>query len=533
MMNDTKSAIALFIIPLFYLLICVLYISSMGSYSLVTIDPEFNYLFNGILLAHLKFHLNAVGHPGTPIQLLIAIVSRVVHLFRPGMSLWDDVILNPDIYIRSTVYTAAVINTVMLAVLGKTVFRKSSNLIASVVLQLTPFAFLLTLEESNRMMPELIMPSIVALWIIMLTGLLFNSPKDISYKKFALKFGILMGFSLADKLTFIPFIVIPLLILPGIKIKLRYLFFTAVAFCLFAIPVLFNFNKFVNWVFNLFMHKGVYGGGERGILDWNLFCEHMQLMVQQTYQLLIPAFLLLLYSLIRLAGSRNNTTSRIALGISSAVVIQFIITAKHFAFYYLTPVLLLTLFNGFLICEILKTKTGIKWLSNSLLLAFGLFLFTLTALKIGDQLNGLKERKHIREIAFLKFEPLLKNKLKIIAPDYFNCSSPEYALSFGLLESGRYAKNVQTIMEKHYPETYMYYSWSGDCYKNTRIVNAESILKPGVEYVLLVCNDSDEKLRQIADKLKGEDEKDILQIKRIAESKATRETLYIIKKALP
>ena len=276
------ASLIFLIIPTVYLCTALLYIFLSGLHYMGGVDPEYNYLFNGITMAHLKFHLNAVGHPGTPIQCLITLVSWVVHLFRPGQSLWDDVMLNPELYIKATVVAGNAINWFFLFLLGVQVFRITQNKILALFLQVTPFSFLMTLEVSYRMMPELIMASIISLWIIFLVKMLYETHESRNYKKYSFIFAILAGFSLADKLTFLPLVFLPLFLLPQWKLRLRYVLIMLVAFMVFAFPAMLNFNKFTGWVTDLFTHKGTYGSGEKGIIDWPVFIGNLKIMIQNS-----------------------------------------------------------------------------------------------------------------------------------------------------------------------------------------------------------------------------------------------------------
>ncbi|HLO58375.1 MAG TPA: hypothetical protein VK179_06510 [Bacteroidales bacterium] len=513
-------------IPLVYFGLCLIYIRLIVSYATSGIDPEFNYLFNGILLSHLKFHLNAIGHPGTPIQVLIAVVSRVIHLFRPGGTLWDDVILNPDIYIRSVLYTAAVINASVLFFTGRFMYRKTGSLIASLIIQLTPFAFVLTLEESNRMMPELIMPSIICLWIILLIKVLKNDDS-----RYPLLFGLLASFSLSDKLTFIPFVFLPMFLIQGAKSKLNYMGWLIVSFLVFAFPVMFNSHKFITWVTDLFTHKGVYGSGEKGIIDWNTFVNNLRFILGNTIQILIPvAFLIVLTVYMALSGKIKKRAIYLVAGLIFVFALQYAITAKHFAFYYLTPTLLMAVFAGYLVYELLKGTLRpaiLKWLPEVLLLVFGIMLLVINVPKVVHQLNDMAERKSIKQEAFLKFEPILKNSPRIIAPDYFGCSSPEYALMFGLHESGRYNKIVLAEIEKHYPGTTFYLEWGDIYYKWNAEIAAEKVMERGRLYTLLIKGYTEDKLRKIVTSLSGDTTADV-KVTMLAESKETNEAAFSI-----
>ena len=487
--------------PIAFLIISFIYIHHAALYFTGGVDPEFNYLFNGITLAHLKLHLNAVGHPGTPIQCLIALVAWIVHLFRPGQSLWDDVILNPDLYIRATVYTANVINAVFLFLLGKQVYAYSKSLTSALVLQFTPFAFLMTLEVSYRLMPELIMTSIISCWIMLFVKIIYEQPIERDYKRYSLLFAILFGFSLADKLTFLPFFTIPLLILPNWKLRLRYTVLSVIAFFIFAFPVLFNFNKFFGWVTDIFTHKGVYGSGERGIIDIDLFLSNFRIMLNSTSQILIPLGVLIILTLVySIARGMKNITVRLSGAVILLFIFHYAITAKHYAFYYLTPSLLMSVFTGFMSFFILKSllrSSSNTKIPEILLSGFVLVLLVSVIPRANRQLSALKDRKEIMEKAVSEFKPFLAKDPKIICPGYYGCSSPEYGLLFGLHESGRYGTELSAMVKRHYPATVFYMPWLNRFYDGVHKVTPQSFIKPGVAYTLFIADYSTDLLNNV------------------------------------
>jgi hypothetical protein len=149
-------------------------------------------------------------------------VARVVHFFRPGQPLIDDVLTNPELYIRSTLYTINVLYALGVFLLGYTAYRFTNNLTVSLFLQLIPFTNLITLEALARLMPESLMGIIICCWLMVLIKLLYRKDKPLNYHRYSLVFGILFSIGMADKLTFLPFFLLPLVILPGWKNRLIF-----------------------------------------------------------------------------------------------------------------------------------------------------------------------------------------------------------------------------------------------------------------------------------------------------------------------
>jgi hypothetical protein len=527
-----KSVYLFLLIPVVFLITSFMYIEYGGVY-LYGVDPEFNYLFNGITLAHLKVHLNAVGHPGTPVQILIAITARVVHLFRPGQSLWDDVMHHPEMYIKAAVYTAAAINAFFLYLLGAGVYRYTKNLVTALVLQLSPFAFLMTLEVSCRLMPELIMTSIISCWIILIVKMIYQSPEQRNYKKYSLLFGILFGFSLADKLTFITFFVLPIFLLPGIRFKLRYTIVSIVAFSLFAFPAMLNFHKFTGWVTDIFIHKGPYGTGATGIVDWHNFADNIMIMIRSSVQLWIPLSATFILALFSIRHNRKDLTVRLAFGIVTVIVLHYVITAKHYAFYYFTPSLLLTIFTGFtafLLISRMFPKAEKNRLVEFFLILFALVLIMNLLPKMSSQISGLQKRSNEVKTAMKKFEPYFSNKHpKIICAFYYGCAPVEYSLLFGLFESGRYGKELSDEFRKHYPVSIVYLPWSDSFYQGISVVNATEFLEPDTAYILHIADYSEDLLQKLLDRLQTDTLVYKQELKLLEKSNSTGEVLYSFK----
>jgi hypothetical protein len=111
-----------------------------------------------------------------------------------------------------------------------------------------------------RMMPEALMTAIVCCWLIILVNILYRDEQVINSGRYSLIFGALFAISLADKLNFMPFFVLPLFVLSGWRNKLKYALYSLVFFMVFAFPVTLNHRIFVSWVSNMATHTGAYGG---------------------------------------------------------------------------------------------------------------------------------------------------------------------------------------------------------------------------------------------------------------------------------
>lgn len=529
--KERLISLSFLIIPLCFLITALAYNFSAGAIHLLGVDPEYAYLFNGIILAHLHPDAYLILHPGTPVQVLIAIVSRVVHLFRPGLSLWEDVMAHPDVYIKATIIAGNVINTIFLYLVGRLVYRYSKNILAALALQATPFAFLMTLELSLRLNPEMIMVSLVSCWIIILVKLIYENPSQINFKKYSLIFGILLGLSMATKITFLPYFLLVIIILPDWKLRLRFTITAILSFFVFAFPVLFDFPRYINWLTSNFIHTGDYGTGDPGIINGTMFLENLKIIFKSTLQLLIPALLLLILALYFFTRNRKSIALRISIGLVALLGFQVLLIAKQYTFYYLTPSLLLCVFTGFMGYYLLGLfENGlIKKLAGGLFIGFIITLFIVVLPKMAGQLSELKTLKSVRFNANETLRPFLSGSPKIICPNYYRSSTEEYGLFFGLHESGRYSNDIADVFRSKYPETIFYLPWENAFFDANKAVTPSEFLKPDLDYTLYIGDFSEEQLEGIRSALNSDSIKYILDFRPLFIQEETREAVYSLR----
>lgn len=448
--------------------------------------------------------LNCVGHPGTPIQVLIALISWLVYFVRQGESLLNDMLQNPESYIQISLYSIHLLNVVALFYLGKYAFRYTNSYVVALTLQLMPFMHTVVLECTGRLIPELIMPAIVSCWLIVLLKLIYEG-ENVDHKKYTLIFSLLFGFSFANKLTFLPFFLIPIIILPTWQYRLKFTFYSLFAFSIFAFPVLFNLRKFVRWVTGVFVHKGIYGSGDRGVIDGEVFIRNLKVLLTQTEMLIIPFSILLLLAIAFIIKQPKEKPVRqmpirIFLALSAALLLQYMISAKHYALYYMTPSLLLSSFIIFLIFVFLGLLFPNAEKKKVITLILTVFCLGFVIYKVPQVVHGLKKRMIATQIKMKSYEQvshLLYNSPKIICPYYYGCSSIEYALTFGLHESGRHSSFVYNEMKKLHPATYMYFPWGKVFYEGRNVVDPASFINTGQTYTLYIADYNPGRLEEI------------------------------------
>ncbi len=502
--------VLLFVIPALLLLTGHAYRNATGTYFLATVDPEFAYLINGVVMGDLHPDIYYVDHPGTPLICMIAIVSRMVHLFRPGTGFVADVMANPEIYIRASVLTANMLTALALLILGWFLWRRTRKILPALVFQCLAFVHTLSLEPLSRLIPESLMTVVVCCWLILLTDLIISRSER--WKGAAVWMGILYGFSVALKLTLLPYLFIPMLVLPRWRYRLLSAGIALVSFLIFAFPVLWRRIHFVNWVRDILIHTGKYGQGDQGFAKMGEFREHLQQLIGNNHVLLAATILLALavgFQTVRIlrGHTRAGISYRLGIAMIIIVILQFVMAAKQFSYHYMLPAILLTLPSILLAFSLIfREVPAFRWLvvagpaAACVWIAWDLFP------RVSERLPEMEQINKKRQEALHQYQALKMQAPTLVVCSYYGCSAVEYGLSFGIQESGKYADYLTEHLHALYPETWLYYPWAKSFYDGRRAVLPEAFLKRN-EYNLLVAGytgESDQKLADMLDALPGQ-----------------------------
>ncbi len=501
--KKTLNAWWLVVFPALLFLTGMLYLYTTGDFFLKSVDPEYAYLFNGAVLADHKPDIFYVDHPGTPLIVLIAAVIRTIHVFTPGQDILTEVIKNPELYIKATIFIINLLGAILLYLLGLFTFKKTRNISLAVFLQLIPFVQTLGLETLARLTPESLMLTLICLWIILVISMNSGKKSRFSWIWYGLASGILTGLCVAVKLTLIPFVVIPLIILSGWKDRLLFAFTSVISFFMFAFPILYKYEEFYYWVKNIVTHTGIYGTGDRGVVHWNEFFAHLKLQLVNSPYLLVSLIILIvsliLYLFVRKEGIRREPLKiKLAIAAILVVIFNYLITAKHFAFHYMLPSILLTVpvivLAGSMLGQIFpplyqRLKTGI--------IILGILILVNIIPRSYRQLSLREDRRKILKESWWMYKEHRSQGPLIICPSYYGCSAVEYALTFGIHMSGKYGPYIFEKMNRIYPSTYLYFPWGKVFYAGRNEISPSVFLREGTSYMLYIAEYSKEKLDEI------------------------------------
>lgn len=350
-MKNILSKTALLIFPVIFL-----YFGYNFHRCTYGFDPEYAYLMNGLMINNCDY----VGHtdnPGTTVQTYSAVIQRIAHLFGSENELQTDVLKNPDYFIEWGRKGFNILNSIMILLLGLIVFRFTGNLFSSLIIQITPFLSSNLLEHAwARFSPE---PMLVIATNLMIIALIYyHYSKNKEYKYFPWIFGAISGFGLATKATFLPLVIIPLLVLISMPVKKTYLKAIVPSFIFFTIPAIPAYPQMLAWFFRLFTHTGVYGKGNAGLIDPGKYFSDLLLIFKNNIALTISVALALILIIFLITKKplkvwfKENDKFRLIFALFSAQIIGILMVAKHYhSNHYLIPVLAL---NGLMIIFLIQ-----------------------------------------------------------------------------------------------------------------------------------------------------------------------------------
>lgn len=429
------------------------------------LDPEYVYLLNAANLAGMT-GVGHIDHPGTPVQVLGAVVMRVVHFVSsPGVEFGEDVLRRPEFYMGAIKSIFVVLNALMLLALGVVVYIVIRSLWVGLWLQAAPFFSIVLVQFGlTRMSPEpllLFSASAMVLLIVVLVK------RDNVPLILVLGLALVTGLGIAVKVTFIPLALLPLLVLPRLKNKAIYWGGVVVAFVLFTLPIIRMYPLFFKWVYNLLSHTGRYGTGASSIISPLRYIENFRTLVMGNafFSIVLVLSLVLLVVGMAVPGLRkvsfSNRYFKYLAGVFVSQVVGLLMVSKHSSHHYLLPVMCLSGLAVFFIVSYLKDgfahyEINLKYLfAPALLLLVAALILINPVSQIMDKVDRLSSFKEKSLSIHHRVQTDYEDYAKIY---YYRSSSPAYALKFG---SDLSRSNFAESLEKLYKNVYFYDQWRG------------------------------------------------------------------------
>ncbi len=334
-------------------------------------DPEYIYLMNALCICDGQ----SVGHvdnPGTTVMQLGAATIGIIHLFsNPNdENVVEHVLKNPNKFIEGIRKAMVILNSIFLFFLGWFVFKKTRSVWIALFMQVSMFLSEYVLETIwVKLSPESFLFLITGIYTILV--LYYYLERDRNQWKYVIYFGLITGAGLATKATFLPLVIFPLFVLPSLKKKLFYFIAIVPAFVLFTIPAIPEYNRMFFWFRDLISHSGIYGNGEKAIIDTKTYMPNVQNIIFNNP--IIPV--VLGAGIVALAAGYFFRKKyhiirdlKFLAGLLSSFVFGTLLVAKHYGGnHYLLPVILLNGVTLFVTIDIIIHIGNSKILKTLLL----------------------------------------------------------------------------------------------------------------------------------------------------------------------
>jgi hypothetical protein len=453
--NYSFRYLPILVIPILFLFFSLELLKILGPLSLRHGDPDFIYLFSGITMGNLHFDVGHVDNPGTPLQIIVAIVTRLTHLIAGNGSYIEDVISRPDFYLHKVVLFNQLTISFLMFFMSYKLLPVLKSYFMLILLQLSFFTGWAVFYNTSVILPEVLIFVPVVLLVIQLINYV-NSPSPNLPNKEALTLAIICGFGLSLKLDYFPLFFIPIFILKGWKQIGLYTGISFVCFVLFAFPIIKRYKFFYNWVTGLILHSGKYGIGERNFIDLKSFFGNLKQLIDfYPFLYLILGLLIVLSICVKFNLVRPSETklARVLYGILFTTVIHTLLVAKHFGLGYMMPSIYMLPFMIFIFISCFPIVNYLKNIIASIFILIILLGFikerqSVLAWKIPQMKNKIETSIDIKKITGHK--PLM------IIDQPYNFYYPESPLLFGWFFQGKYKPVYKEELIRLYAEVYVY-----------------------------------------------------------------------------
>lgn len=491
-----KEYILLLIIPICFAFYSYSLRSVEGPYYNGLADPSYVYMINSLSLAQMNG--SAIGHadhPGTPLQAAGAVVIRIFHLFsHEKHDLVEDVLYRPEVYMNAINYTLILFNSLGLFLMGLIIVSVKKNIFIGLFFQTIPFVSINIAEVFSLVKTETFVFFFAAILISIMFKLVYDPPERINY--YVIFTGILCGLILATKISFMCLLLLPLIILPGLRNKIVFLSITGMSFIVFVLPAISNIDYFINWVMRLIFNDGRYGKGNPSIINPGSFMNNfVKIFVNERFFtfvfILTLAVLIFSFFIKKDAGSQQADKSKevnFLFAIFLAMSLQVVMVAKHYSHRYMYPALILTIPSLYIIINILYRKYFTKMNVNIVFGSVLIFMLLFCAY------NGRKlyARAKTKAAECLKTENFVNENYPKAELILSSGTTNEYTgLILSYFYSGENVKKVYLAhINKRFPDMIWYDIFYDNIYSFSKPVDIKEQLRSGKTVLLQTMDES-------------------------------------------
>lgn len=409
---------ALFILPIILFLAAFFFKLAGGPYYLNYYDPGYVYLVNSINVMQFE-NVGHIDHPGTSLQIFGAVILKILLLGKSEAQILDTVFSDPESYLNILNKSLVLINCIALLALGIFAYRKTKNLIFSLLIQLSVFISFEIYYGLVIFSPE----NFLILSTILISGILvyyvYDDDSDKHMFALAITLGIVCGFGSVSKLNFVPVCLLPLLLLKGFRNKLIFVLASVITFVIFFLPAISNVGRFLKWSGNLTVNNGIHGKIDLSGFNLSLYLDNIVVIFSKDMFFTIVFLLIIIVLVYDLlvwrkvtspqSSSAQQKLRKVLWAILFTMVFQVIVVAKNYmpyAQYYVIPALMLTMTGFAFLIPFIFGSMSINRKSISNIAYFSAFMLVLL-FSVYEFASSYQEASTFRDEA-LKINKLVK-----------------------------------------------------------------------------------------------------------------------------
>lgn len=347
------SICAVAVMPLLYLAVALVYSANSAPWG-SHVDPESAYAMNGLAWAA-GYPMIKNDHPGTTTILLAGLVTRAGAFLGGQRDVVEWGLKNYDAMIYAARAAEAVALALSLFAGGLIVRSATRSAFAAALFQVSPFVNFEAIKYDMRLVPESLMitSGILGMALVTKAALDEKAPSV----RLGVAQGVTFALGLSSKYLYAPVGVLVVALLRSKR--------ATVAACVTAGLLFFAFNRILNphvftsgfrWLVNLATHKGIYGEGESGFVDFNVFWPNLARIIAADPIVVVIFVAGAATALTQIYRTRRyfDPVSLTLLAAFAAFVALAVATAKHFQPHY--PLAVWTLTGGVMVLTIVQVR---------------------------------------------------------------------------------------------------------------------------------------------------------------------------------
>ena len=360
-------------------------------------DCAYMYLSSGLALAEgvLPVHTD---NPGTPVQILCALVILLWGKFLGATSLSAQVYADPEAVLVAAAYCILLLNVCACLWMGYALYKASGKLWLACAMQASVFLLGRELVRVCYPSPEALLIALSFLLWGFFAPCVFDGQHNESRRSVQRAFliGALLGLCLATKITTMPMAAL-ILALGSTRRILAGMFGLLAAFLAATLPIWPRFPEMLAWLLANLTHSGAYGAGERKIFDFAVAANALQRFLEN-FIWLPPVVVGITWLSFRVSAQRTATRNFVLCWYVMAGGFMLLIL-KHYETRYLLPLVFAAIFALLTLFSNAGQYFSQRRVFLGLFAAIGLYACAATASFTFDQPELRRERE--RESAIL------------------------------------------------------------------------------------------------------------------------------------